>query len=237
MSNNVQEKPFNIDEYVYAKQFTCPVCQASFASILARDSKLRFMSVEYDLRPVFTPIEPMFYDLVLCETCGWCAPKESFAAPLKERQQDAVGDKITANFKKVPYPKEPSVDEAIGRYKHALLCAEAKNGPIGERAYLYMKLTWLYRVKGGELENEKAAAKAALESFTKSISEDDFPVAGLEEHTVFYLISAFSTFLGDYKNALASLSRIITNDKASKRLKDRARDLKDMIKEKQEAGE
>jgi len=228
----VVEKPpeeFRIDDYIYAKKFHCPVCEVDFESFVAKDSKLRRVTTEYDLRPVYAPIEPMFYDVIVCDKCGYAAYRDSFdiigALHIKR-----ISEEISPNFKPTPYPKEPTIDEAIARHKLVLLNSIVKKSKDGERAYVCMKLTWLYRIKG-DAENEKTFANLACEGFTKALAEEHSPPAGLPESTVLYLIAAFSVFLEDYARAVRVLSDIITSPKTSKGMKERAMDLKDEIKE------
>ena len=140
-----------------------------------------------------------------------------------------VRSEISPNFKAVPYPREPKVDDAIERYKLALLCAVVRQCKNGEKAYICMKLTWLYKIKGKEAKNEKKFAQLAIQGFASALLEERLPIMGLEESTILYLIAAFSKFIGDQKNALKILSKVITSPRSSDKIKDRARDLKDEI--------
>ena len=224
------EPEFCIDDYIYMKNYNCPVCEANFNACVAKDSKLRRISTEFDLRPVYQPIEPMFYDVILCEKCGYAAYKDNFTSITALHARRILED-ITPNFTAIPYPKEPTIDEAIGRHKLVLLNMVVRKARDGERAFVCMKLTWLYRVKG-DIENEKTFARLTCEGFTKALAEDHTPPAGLSEMTVMYLIAAFSMFLEDYQRAIRILSDIITSPKTSKGMKERAMNLKDEIRDK-----
>ena len=63
-----------------------------------------------------------------------------------------------------------------------------------------MKLTWLYRIKGKDLKNEKKFANLVIKGFASALLEEILPIMGLEESTVLYLIGAFSMFVGDNEN-------------------------------------
>ena len=223
-----QIKSFNIDDYIYLKTYTCPVCDKEFKSYAVRHGKVRMEAIEYDLRPIHTPIEPLFYDVIMCENCGYTAVNESFNK-INRVQIEKIKTEISPNFKPIPYPKEMTVDMAIDRYKLALLNCVVKEGKDGERAYICMKLTWLYRIKGDESKNERQFAELTLKGFTIALSKEIPPIMGIAESAVMYLIAAFSTFLGNQQTALKILSGLIASSSTSSRLKNRARDLKQSI--------
>ena len=230
---NEKESAFSIEDYIFAKNFTCPVCTQNFKSNIVRERRIRLESVEYDLRPVYSPIDPLFYDVVVCESCGYTAVQRMFNNILK-RQTDLILSELSPKFRFHPYPDEPTIDEVIARYKLALLNAIVKKSKDGERAYICMKITWLYRVKGNAIEDEKQFAELTVKGLTAALSKEHFPIPGigLGENTALYLIAAFLYFLGDEKGAMKILSELIASTKVSKRIKDRARDLRDEISDK-----
>ncbi|MCL2616593.1 MAG: DUF2225 domain-containing protein [Defluviitaleaceae bacterium] len=227
-TQNKETREFCVDDYIYEKKFTCPVCHIPFTSNVARDSKIKVQSIDFDLRPICTPIDPIYYYIVVCDSCGYSAANSTFSK-LTQRQAELILAEITPKFRPSPYPKQPDTDMAIARYKLALLNAMVKQAKDGEKAYLCMKITWLYRIKGNEVDNEKMFAKLTLDGFTNALSSENTPIMGLEESTIMCLIGAFSMFLGDNEYAMKVLSDLIVSKKSSERLKDRARDLKNEI--------
>jgi len=223
-----EPKLLNIDDFIYEKSYVCPVCNFHFKSCTLRYGKVRIKSIEFDLRPIYTSIEPMFYDIVLCEGCGYATAAEGFDK-VSKKEAEKVLSEITPQFRPIPYPKEPTIEMAIDRYKLALLNAVVRQGRDGERAYLCMKLTWLYRLKGEEFLNERKFATLALRGFTSAIRDESPPIMGISESAVMYIIAAFSTFMGDKSGALKILSNLLVSKATSNRLKNRARDLKDTI--------
>jgi uncharacterized protein (DUF2225 family) len=231
----VKEKepaPFNIDDYVYEKKFKCPVCEQHFTCDAVKESKIKVQSIEFDLRPICVPVDPLFYGIVVCKTCGYSAVNRVFDKITKKQIDQIVSD-IAPNFVYQPYPKEPELDMVIDRYKLALLNAVVKQSKDGEKAYICMKLTWLYRMKGNELENELKFAKLTVSGFNNALANESCPILGLEEGTILCLLGAFSMTLGDNAGALKILSSVITSNRVSNRLKDRARDLKSEMLSKQ----
>ncbi|MCL2169000.1 MAG: DUF2225 domain-containing protein [Defluviitaleaceae bacterium] len=221
-------KVFDINNIVYAKKFNCPVCLGIFESYVVKTGKTRLEGIEYDLRSVYTPIEPLFYDILSCSLCGYTGDTKTFDR-ISNKQVELLLTELKPHYKHQEYPIEPSVEQAIDRYKLALLTATIKKGKQGEKAYFCMKLTWLYRIKGDDPLNEKKFAILTIKGLTRALEEERTPIMGMEEVTILYIIAAFSKFLGNNKNALKILSSIITSRKSSERLRDRARDLKDDI--------
>ena len=219
---------FNIDDYVYTKNFICPVCGHNVSSNIARESKIRIQSVDLDLRPICSPIEPILYNIVLCESCYYSAPNKVFSE-ITSKQVEIIRSGIRPDFRVHPYPKEPTVEMAIERYKLALRSSVVKHGKDGEKAYLCMKLTWLYRIKGDDTDNEKMFAEHTVKGFTAALGNEIAPIMGLEESSILYMLGAFSMFLGRHESALRILSDLIVFKNTSERLKDRARDLKNEI--------
>ena len=233
-ANKKDKSKFNIDEYLHAKKFVCPVCGQNFTSYVVRDNKVRMNSMDYDLRPIYTPVDPLYYDVVVCATsCGYSAVREVFAK-ITRAQTELILSEVSPKFRPYTYPKEPSIDLVIERYKLALLNAVVKKAKDGEKAYICMKLTWLYRIKGDDLATEKQFARLTLQGFTNALSKEFPPIMGLKQNTVLYLMGAFSVFLGEHDSALKILGEIIVSEGSSKRLKDKARVLRDTVRSEQD---
>jgi len=227
--NKERIEPFDTDYYIYIKQFNCPVCERSFEAKLIKESKLRVLSVEPDLHPICQPIDPNYYDVIICHKCGYTAAK-GFFSNIAGRQADMILADITPKFVAPDYPDQLDVDMAIERYELALLNSLVKNGRDGEKAYYCMKLMWFYRIKG-DIDNQKLFAELTLKGFSGALIKDDLPIMGLHIDTITYLLGALYTLLGDKKSALRFLSDVVVSKTASDRLKDRARSIKDQMKE------
>ena len=227
--NKEKSAPFNIENYVYAKRFNCPVCEANFTANVVKESRLRVQTVEFDLHPVCQYINPNFYDVIVCSKCGYGAVKNYFYN-ITERQASLILKDIAPNYIAQDYPAELDIDMAIERYELALLCSLVKNARDGEKAYICLKLMWFHKLKGDE-ENQKRLAKLTLQGFTSALAKEDLPIMGLQGDTITYLLGALYKILEDKASALKYLSNVVVSRTASDRLKDKARDLKDTMKD------
>ena len=217
--------------YIFAKEFTCPVCRANFTSAVLRESKLRMLGTD-ELRPIYKDMEPLCYDVLMCVNCGYASLKDKFDV-LSERQEEMLLTNIRANytnFMPASYPLEIDLKMAVERNKYALLTAIIKKSSLGEKGTLLMKISWLYKIMG-DTENAKLFTKYAYEYFSKAYSTERSPIFGMSEGTITFLLSRFATDLGEYDVALKFLSNIIVDKNMSERLRNLARDLKDEITE------
>ena len=69
----------------------------------------------------------------------------------------------------------------------------------------------------------------AFEGFSKALSSENLPVYGLNGDTLPYLIGALGYKIGEYQKAKYILGRVITSRSANERVKNMARELKEMI--------
>jgi len=220
---------FNLENYVYAKRFNCPVCDTNFTAIVVKESRLRVQTVEFDLYPVCQHINPNFYDIIICPQCGYAAVKNYFYN-ITSRQAGFIMTEIAPNYIAQDYPDQLDIDMAIERYELALLCSMVKNAKDGEKAYICLKLMWFYRLKGDTV-NQKQFAQLTLQGFASALVKEDLPIMGLQGDTITYLLGALYMILEDKKSALKYLSNVVVSRTASERLKDKARELRDVMKD------
>ncbi|MCL1935094.1 MAG: DUF2225 domain-containing protein [Defluviitaleaceae bacterium] len=215
----------NIEEYIYPKDFECKVCLNKFKSNFIKDRKVRLEGLDYDLFPNYLPVNPIFYEIVVCPICGYAALKNYFDK-ITKKEIDNYLKNITPSFKNHNYPMEIDVNIATEQYISAYNAVCAKYGKNSEKGYLALRISWLFKVMKN-LELQKEYAKIALENFEVAILKEDTPMMGIEFDTVNYIIAAMNTVISDKSKAKKYLSDVIVSPTASKRLKDMARDLKE----------
>lgn len=236
-------------EALFDKTYECPICNLTFKTKCVRAGKVRLESKDTDLRPIYNHIDPIKYDVITCEKCGYSALGRYFGK-LMNRQIRDISEQIGSKFNGI----EPAIqkdiftyDDAITRYQLALITAMVKKAKNSERAYTCLKYAWVLRGKRQYLaarpegitpeENrslymdERECLKNAYEGFLKAISSETFPIAGMDENTLNYLLADLARRLGKNEDALRLLSIVITSRSASSRMKDEALKLKDMIRE------
>ena len=228
-------------EYLFDKSYDCPACDHKFVSKTVKIGKIKAISRDDDLRPKYSILDALKYDVVVCPKCGFAAMTRFFK-PLSTSQRRWVKEQIGNKFQGLD--KEPEVysyDEAIMRHKLALVSAVVKRAKTSERAYCCLKIAWLYRGKA-EIETDEENKKQlqveelemiekAYEGFDEAFSKERFPMCGMDELTVTYLVAELARQLCKYDAALRWVGRIIIAKNANERIKDKARDLRDKINE------
>ena len=122
--------------------------------------------------------------------------------------------------------------------------AIVKMAKPSEKAYICLKTAWLLRGKGESLDKadpeyeakkkaidneEREFLKNALDGFLAARQSENFPMCGMDEPTVDYVIAVTATKFEQFDVASKLVSSIITSTAANPRMKDKARDLKEQI--------
>ena len=219
----------SVSEFLYTKTHECPVCRHNIEEYTVKQSKLRYVSSEMDLRPIYKDIEPLFYDVIHCLTCGYAAPIQFFDQ-IKPKGAQKIVEFIWPKFKPKHYPAERTVKDAIERYTMSRICAEASDSPISQLGYIAMKTAWMFRIAGHH-QKELEFIKKAMEHFHEAFMKESFPICGMNEETFSYVHAAFYKLLGNNSEALKWLSKVVVKRNINPRLKDKALDLKVEIQE------
>lgn len=241
-----ETRPTEID-YIFEKGYECPVCVKKFKSFAVMTGKARLSGTDEDLKPNYVGIEPIKYDVVVCPNCGYAALTKNWGG-LTPTQIKNIKLNIASAFKPKAYGKYMyTFDEAAERYQLALATAIVKQAKASEKAYICLKAGWLQRAKMESLdpsskqyELEYAEAenlqneylKKAKEGFVASRQNESFPICGMDESTLDYLLATMFIRFEEYENAAKLVGQILASRTANSRIKDRARDLKDIIIEK-----
>lgn len=244
--NNLENMEVGEEEFLFEKARTCPVCSKAFKELTARSSKVRLLGSDQDLRPRYAQMEMLKYDVVLCPACGYTALSRYFDT-VTQVQAKHIREKISANFTAQIEPKrEYSYNEALWRYRMALANAVVKGTRASEKAYICLKTAWLLRSKAEHLpedlpdyeaqkkqcgEQEEELLRKALDGFIEARATEDYPMCGMDGPTVDYLIAVNAMRFERYDVASRLVVEVL-HSTDNPRMKDRARDLKDLVAKK-----
>lgn len=215
--------------YIYNKNFTCPICNMEFDNWALRMSKLRLNNTDLDLRLIYEPFDPLYYDVVICPYCGYSAMNNYFYN-LPPKKEDIIKEMVSPNFVYCEYPMVYSENIAIKRYLVALLNTLVKGAKNSERAHLCLKLSWINRDKK-DIEQELLFQQYALAGFKAAHQEEEFPICGMDEPAVMYLLGELSRRSGDLDEALRYISRALAARNIPARLRDKALTVKELVKQ------
>lgn len=235
------------------RTFTCVVCGQEFQSKTIKAGKNKLVKQELDLRAIYDMADAIKYDPIVCPHCGYATLTRFVKQPLPTVQEKLIREKISLNFKGIEQPEGIySYDDAILRYKLVLASTVVKNGKDSEKAYVCLKMGWAVRGKAESLPEdtpnrdevlkqlqaeELECLQNAYEGFSSAFSKESFPMCGMDENTVMYLCAELARRTGKLDEAARLASSIITSRSAGERMKERAREVKELIKKQKDAAE
>lgn len=234
------------EDMVFDKSFTCPLCDKEFKAKMVRAGKVRTLESDRDLRPRHENIDTLKYDIIACPHCGYAGYGKNFMY-LTPSQRKAIKDNICSSFK--PKKTENALpyytyDEALERYKLALVNAIVKHGKASEKAYICLKTGWLFRgmqealsaddpdytSKKREYEQtENQFLHNAYDGLIKARENETFPIAGMDMFTLDYLLANLAIRFEEYETGAKLVANLLAAKGTPNRIKDKARDLKEDI--------
>lgn len=212
---------------LYDKTITCPVCGHTFKTKAVKTSAPRMIKKDSDFFIRYSTINPYFYDVILCNICGYASQKSDFEK-VKEYQIELIQKNISMKWKGRTYPEVFDVDIAIERYKLALLNYVVCESKTSAKAMTCLKIAWMYRLKE-DSENEKLFLNQALVGFSEAYTKEDFPIYAMDNYTMMYLLGELNRRCNNNDEALRWLGSVLTSPGASPKIKDLARDAKDLL--------
>lgn len=234
-------------DYIFDKSYNCPVCDKEFKAKTVKTGKVKLISADTDLRPKYQHVDSLKYDAIVCPHCGYGALNRFFNY-MTGAQAKQVKEHISSAFKGMASSGDfLTYDEAIARHKLALANTVVKRSKLSERAYTCLKTAWLLRGKAEALmaeeqtEGNKELIKQlnkeeqefianAYEGFSDAFSKEMFPMCGMDENTVTYLVADLARRIGKNDEASRWISKVLIARDANERIKAKARDLKELLK-------
>ena len=236
------------DSFLLAKAVRCAVCDKVFKRKMVKNGRVKRKEPDRDLRPRFQYIDTLKYNVTSCPFCGYTALNNYFEH-LPAGQVKLVKEKICENYKAEPQKEESETapndyDTAVAMHKLSLFNAIAKKGKTSEKAYNCLVISWLLRAQKESLtedtpenkakkaacaQEEEAFYKQAYEGFMKAVATEMFPMCGMDQSTVDYLLACMAFHFKQYDVASKCLANVITSASANRKIKDKALDMKEEV--------
>lgn len=239
-NGTVEKKEKTEIDYLFEKTHTCPVCDNEFKCSAVRIGKAKLLGTDSDLRPRYQGVDPLKYDALVCPRCGYAALTRFFTmitTPQAKLIKEQISLKFRSSFK---FEGVYSYDDAILCHRLALASAVVKHSKLSERAYTCLKTAWLLRAmqedEATPTEEKEALhaqelefLKNAYEGFVESMSKEDYPICGMDEMTLYCMLGDIGRRLGRFDEASRLISKVIVSRTALERIKNRAREIKELI--------
>lgn len=194
---------------------------------------LKLIHQEYYLKILiffirYSSPNPYFYDVWICNNCGYSTMKADFFK-IKKHEKEIILKKIKPLWKPRTYPEVITANLAIERYKIALANSVILKSNYSTKAMISLKITWMYRLLN-DIENELIFLKKSLKGFNEAYIKEAFPMYGLQRDSTTYLLGELNRRIGNDSEALKWYSKTITTIGASYKIKELARNGRDLIK-------
>jgi len=219
----------DILNHLFDKQVVCPVCNAHFKTKTVKSKSPRVISKDSDFFIRYSVVNPYFYDVIICNSCGYAALRSDFDN-IKMYKKELVLSNVTPKWKPREYPDILDEKLAIERYKLALLNALLLDLADSTKAMLSLKIAWMHRSLNNT-DQETVFLKQALEGFNNAYIYEVFPIYGLQRDSLMYLLGELNRKLGNSQEALQWFSKTIVSVNSSYRVKEMARNGRDLIKD------
>lgn len=196
---------------LYPKEHNCPICDSKFQSMRLRESTLKIEKHETDLNILYYDVQPSFYQIIVCPTCGFSGVESKYKS-LRPAQKDIIMKTIINKWDGRNYSSERTLDDAIVTWLLAIGIADIAQFSSLELGMYSLILSRLYRIKNNE-NMEYRFIKAARDKLIDAYSEDDYTFfPRMNSGKVSYLIGELSRKLKDKKNASTFMSIALKDD-------------------------
>lgn len=238
----VKPEPVKEEDFLLDKVVKCPVCDQDSVQKIMKTGKAKLLSTDMDLRPRYEHVDFSKYEVYQCAYCGYASLAKDFQKiSLKQITmiQEGICSKVV--LKKYDNPTY-SYEQALERHQLALACAMVKRARVSEKAYICLKSAWLMRGYAESLEEqgktnkikevreaERDFLEKAYHGFTKALTEEGFPMCGMNEPTMDYLLAAVALEINRIDDAKRLVSKIMQSSQTNPRAKEKARELKEII--------
>lgn len=231
LAKNINEN-LSPEDLLYDKTVICPVCGHKFKVRALKKFSYRIIdkSSDFFINYSSEKLNPYFYDVWLCNSCGYATMKTDFDK-IRASRKELVTKNITTKWRPKNYPNVYNENIAIERFKLSLLTYTVIGAPNYMKAMNCLKLAWIYRILKDN-KNELSYMEKALNGFNEAYISEDFPMYGMDRFTLMYLIGELYRRLDKDDESLLWFSNVLGSTMASSKIKNITREQRDLIKEK-----
>lgn len=194
----------------FPRDYSCPVCMASFSSLSVRSSSVNVVRRETDFHTVYRGINPLHYSIVVCPSCEYAAPSQRFSDPLQSEQVQELSRALMQLkiYDRPDYCMERDVYTALQCFRLAVRSAQLKKASKGELAGLLLSTAWIAD-EAGESDLELAYRREALKCYIEAYNHESAVIGNLSDLQVGYLIGELFRRDGDLDEAITWFSKVV----------------------------
>ncbi len=185
----------------------CPICGKN-THVTKTRSRVIVEKKDVDFCTHYKDFNPYLYTIWVCEHCGYAADEKTFMSALPERQKETIWKFLQSKHVNFKFTETRGVPEAVASYRLAIYYAEMIGTSLAQRAGMYLKLAWVYRIAGDEA-NEKPLLRKAAELYDRSVMTERYPIGAMTDTMALFLVGAIYYELGEIETATQYISRLI----------------------------
>lgn len=195
------EAPKDYKKYILEKEMKCPVCGESSVHSVLRQSLLKLESITKDMRNIYSPIDPTWFEMATCPNCLYTNYASQF---------EKLPDKYIEQTKKVLQQMEPvkllldleslNINVVFVKYFLAILCTTnpyLKDFKLGR---IWLNLAWLYS-DVGDMALYQTAYEEAAKYYYKIYVGSSMELSSSEEQKLYMIVAAFMCYEHKYREA------------------------------------
>ncbi len=212
-----------MNEGLYNKTLKCPVCNKDFEATKVRTKSIKVESRDSDFCVHYEGLNPMFYEISVCENCGYAAFTEKFEQ-LDFKSAGKIAETIAPRWNKRSYKGDRTIDIALETFKLALFNLQVIKAKNVDLAKVCLRISWLYRLKKDEKERE--FLQFTLNCYNEIFEKERLPVDKLDEATCMYMIAELNRRVGNFDDSIKWFSKFISSSigRSNAMLLEKARD-------------
>lgn len=212
-----------MDDVLYKKGMTCPVCEKEFKTTKIKHSMLKYVGSDTDLFRHYEGGNPYLYEINVCPNCGFSF-SDNFSQRLSTSQIANFLKSVSKQWKKQDYCSERSINEAVETYKLALLSGQVVELKEGSIAGICMRLSWLNRMIGN-LDEEMRFMKAEVGLLKKVYEIEGIGDESISPEILVYLLGELNYRLGNFEDSKRWFGIAISKYAGSRNVKKQTADM------------
>lgn len=215
----------DVNDILYDKEVSCPVCKKEFTSKKVRTSRLKMESQDSDFLFRYTGENPIKYNIFVCPHCGFAAYEDVHEKGIKDYFIKKIKATVSEKWIERDFGGKRSINQAIVSYKLALVNGKYMDISKLESANYCLNIAWLNRLKE-DYEEEEKYLRFARDRFKDAYSQERLDGTKMTEARLTYLVGELSRRLNERKEALTWFGLCLSNPDAASE-----KDLLDMTRE------
>lgn len=218
-----------MNKMIFKKTIICPICKKESKINAIKKGAFRIIHQDIDLHLKYEGLNPIYYDVNFCNHCGY-ADLSKYFNKINPKEFDILQKNISYQWTPMEIPMDNNINFAINLYKLVLLNRlYIKKHKKGELAVITLRLSYLFKDLGNE-DNISRFRQNTLTCLTEAYTSEEFPLGEtFDQYYAEYLLSVLNYYNSNKEEAMKWVGKVIINPYTPHKIKEKARDLKEMI--------